>query len=266
MWTRVWRFANVYAYAAIDLLYTLLWFAAFVAVAVWQSEGLKVKDKDSDAKKGAKDDAGTCAQFAYGSASKCDVTKAAVGFGVAIWLLFIMTSAISIHGILQFRKTGIMPYGNSEKHGQADRLGYDHLSKDVWSTNTDELGATHSSHRPSTSLDDDDPRRAYGQLPTRDEDEQNLLHRPSTQTEDPFADTHSMTEHGMHPGRSLSYQSSTNLSIITPPSYHEQSNGATGSASPSGYVAPSALSPSDYEQTPGGRIHFPHGNYASEFR
>ncbi|KAK5166296.1 uncharacterized protein LTR77_008557 [Saxophila tyrrhenica] len=261
MWTRAWRFANVYAYAAIDLLYTLLWFAAFVAVAVWQSEGLKEGSKNKD---GDKDGKGSCEQFGYGSATKCQVTKAAVGFGVVIWLLFIATSVISIQGVLQFRRTGIMPNGNSTKHGQAER--FEDPSKDVWSTNTDELDDSHPSHRPSVSPGDDDARRAYSQLSTADEDEQGLLQRPSIQADDPFADTHSMTEHGMHPGRAFSYQSGSNLSITAPPSYHEQTAGAVGIPSPSGYVAPSALSPSDYEQTPGGRVNFPQANYGANFR
>ena len=160
-----------------------------------------------------------------------------------------------------------MPSGNSTKHGQVKHLGIiDNSSKDVWSTKIEELDANHHSNRPSTSPDDDDPRRAYGQLPTRGDDEQTLLQRPSIQKEDPFADTHSMTEHGMHPGRSLSYQSNTKLSIILPPSTNEQSSNAIGSVSPNGYVAPSALSPNDYDQMPGGRVNFSQGNYAAEFR
>lgn len=264
MWTRVYRFANVYAYAAIDLLYTLLWFAAFIAVAVWRSSGKRdASDKDNTSNdsgnQSQKNRGGTCANWKYGSASKCDVAQASVGFGVVIFLLFGITSAVSVYGIIQFRRTGIMPNGNSRTHGQAEQL--DDGGKDAWSTNTDDL-------EPSRlSSANDDPRRAYGQLPMEEDSQsQTLLQRPSIQTDDPFADTHSMTEHGMHPGRALSYQSSTNLSITTPPSYHEQSSIGAGGTSPTGYVAPSALSPSDYAETPGGTVNFPRGNYDADFR
>lgn len=261
LWTRLYRFANVYAYAAIDLLYTLLWFAAFIAVAVWRASGKTSNPDKNDSnndtnKEDNKNDGGTCANWKYGSAAKCEVAQASVGFGVVIFLLFAGTSAISIYGVLQFRRTGIMPNGNSRTHGQAERLDVDDGGKDAWSTNTDDLEPSRLSNA------NEDPRRAYGQLPMEEDSQsQNLLQRPSLQAEDPFADTHSMTEHGMHPGRALSYQSSTNLSIVTPPSYHEQSSVGAGGTSPSGYVAPSALSPSDYAETPGGRVNFPRGNY-----
>ena len=76
------------------------------------------------------------------------------------------------------------------------------------------------------------------------------------------------TEHGAHPGRPMSF--SSDMSITTTlPAYQEQApQGVPGVniISPSGYVAPSALSPSDYAQTPGGRINFPSGNYGADFR
>jgi hypothetical protein len=269
MWTRAWRFANVYAYAAIDLLYTLLWFAAFIAVAVWQAGGVKDKPSNKnnsrdDSNKKPSNESGSCSNFAYGSASKCEVAKASVGFGVIVFLLFAVTSAISVRDVLTYRKTGIMPNGNTRTHGQAEQVGED-PNKDAWSTNTDELDQNHPSNRPSTSPEHDvDPRRAYGQIP-EDEDQQNLLHRSSLQHEDPFQDTHSMTEHGMHPGRPASFHSATSagLSIAPPPSYHERPPNGDAALSPTGYVAPSALSPSDYEQTSGGRINFPQGNYSA---
>jgi hypothetical protein len=41
MWTRAWRFANIYAYLGLDLLFALLWFAATIALGVWESQGVK---------------------------------------------------------------------------------------------------------------------------------------------------------------------------------------------------------------------------------
>jgi len=279
MWTRAWRFANVYAYAAIDLLYALLWFAAFIAVAVWRNDGLSSPSKDGqqkdtkqtnkrDSKQDSKDNSGGCASFAYGSASKCEVAEASVGFGVIVFLLFALTSAISIHGVLKYRKTGVMPNGNSKAHGKAEHLEED-PNKDAWSANTDELDPNHPSNRPSTSPFDDDPRRAYGQLPDEDDQQnENLLRRSSVQNEDPFQDTQSMTEHGMHPGRPASFHSSnsaTGLSIA-PPSYHERPGEVESGLGASGYVVPSALSPSDYDQSASGNLRFPQGNYGADFR
>ena len=260
MWTRAWRFTNVYAYAAIDILFAILWFAAFISVETWEAEGIRKGAKGKAAKGG---DDGACSHFAYGSESKCTTSKASVGFGVVIFLSFAVTSAISIHGVLKYKKTGIMPYGNPGRHGRVEQRGAEDPNKDAWSTNTDELDPNHPSNRHSD--EEPDPRRAYGQIPA-EEDEEGLLHRDSLHN--PFQDTHSMaetqTEDGVHPGRPLSYQSSTNLSIA-PPAYEEERR-QEEVVSPSGYVAPSALSPSDYEETPGGRIDFPQGNYGADFR
>ena len=104
MWTRAWRFANVYAYLAIDLLLTLLWFAAFIAVAVWQSRGVTQGVKDGK----NKDSHDSCAHFAYGSATKCTVTKASAGMGAFVFLLWAATSGISITMAMKYRRTGVV--------------------------------------------------------------------------------------------------------------------------------------------------------------
>lgn len=260
MWSRAWRFASVYAYAGLDILFTILWFAAFIAVAVWQGGGLDKGAKD----KGPEEDDGACSHFAYGSEAKCNTSKASVGFGVVIFLLFALTSAISVYGVMRYRKTGVMPNGSQRKAGQAEHVRAEDPNKDAWSTNTDDL-------EPGHTEDYNDPRRAYGQIPTEDEDDsrQGFLHRPLSRHDDPFRDTHSMadsqTEEGdIHPGRAVSNRSNTSLGIAPPTSYHTNRPTGEGSASPTGYIAPSALSPSDYEHTPGGRVNFPQGNYGAD--
>lgn len=80
MWSRAQRFANAYAFLAVDALYTILWFAAFIAVAMWNSKGIK----DGAAEKKIADDDRNCTTFKYGSESKCTVSKAAVGMGALI--------------------------------------------------------------------------------------------------------------------------------------------------------------------------------------
>ena len=58
-----------------------MWFAAFVAVATWNSEGIKqgAKDKDLD------ESDGNCTTFAHGPEMKCKLSEATVGIGVVIW-------------------------------------------------------------------------------------------------------------------------------------------------------------------------------------
>ena len=247
MWTRAWRFANVYAYASIDIAFTILWFAAFVAVASWNSHGINQGEKDNNTSDG-KNKGGNCDNFAYGSAQKCEVSRASVGFGVIICLLFGATTALSLMGVFKYRRTGIMPNGNSRVHGQAEQLAED-PHKDPWNANTDELDPEHED--PFT--DPRDERHAYGQVPQEDAEQGVGLLLNSDRT------GHSNTSHDEnlgesgepHPGRPVSYSSST-LSVA-PPQYEE-------------HVASSALSPGGYEHSPAGRVAFPSANYDTAYR
>lgn len=259
MWSRAWRFANVYAYAAIDLVYTVLWFAAFVAVSTWNSAGIRAGDK-SDSSSGS-----SCAAFGYGSPSRCKISEATVGIGVIICLLFGLTSAISVYGVVKYRRTGILPNGNTKQHGRAEDLEDSH-AKDAWSTNTDELDPTH----PSNTLDNHheavDPRVAYGQT-MRQEDEQGLLRNARdsdsvsrlSATQDGAAlavpartheDTATQDGFYAHPGRPLSYGSDVSALTVAPPSYSESD-------------VPSALSPAGYGLSPSERVFFPEGHYGN---
>tara|TARA_R110002003_G_scaffold48_47_gene4300 strand:- start:800 stop:1087 length:288 start_codon:yes stop_codon:yes gene_type:complete len=80
MWSRAARFANAYAFLAVDALYTVLWFAAFIAVALWNSSGIKQGAKERN----IPDNERNCTTFKWGSESKCNVSKASVGVGVVI--------------------------------------------------------------------------------------------------------------------------------------------------------------------------------------
>lgn len=235
MWTRAWRFANVYAYATLDLLFAILWFGAFIAVSVWNSAGIRQGEKDQTASDGS------CTDFAYGSEQKCKVSKASVGFGVIIFLLFVLTSAISIYQVMKYRKTGAMPGRSAPtKPPQVEDPG-----KDAWSTNLDE-----------DHLDmQEDERQRYGQVATED-DEEGLLHQAASH------DSH--TKEGRHPGRPLSYQSSESPQTgLHAAEVYDDTN------------VPSALNPTGYQQTPhpfqppppeyvdrsDGRVSFPTGTY-----
>jgi translocation protein SEC72 len=83
MWPRARRFGNVYAFATVDFLYTLLWFTAWICIASYVAQGKsegksdKDKDKDSDKKTG-------CDNWKYGNASKCKISTATCIMGVVI--------------------------------------------------------------------------------------------------------------------------------------------------------------------------------------
>jgi len=235
MWTRAWRFANVYAYVTIDILYSIFWLASFASIAAWNATGLsKGKSSSSDSPTTSSD--GTCSSFAYGSSSKCEVSKASVGFGVVICLLFISTTALGMKGVFESKRSGSMPNGNSRVHNQAQWLGGEDQDKDTWNTNMDE-------HDPTTRPSDVENSPANGEL----------FH--SLQTgygQVPQADEEAHEQFDPHPGRPLSYGSESNLSI-SPPAYDPM-------------AAPSALSPGAYDDAPVGRVHFPTENYSEAFR
>lgn len=259
MWSRAWRFANAYAYAVLDILFSILWLAAFSAVAAWNNQGVEKGSKDSDNKDNndkPSNKSGTCSSFAYGSASKCEVSKASVGFGVMICLLFVVTSAISVHAVVRYRKTGVMPDGSNNKHGPVEQLAPEDANKDPWSTNIHEPDDDDDERRPSNPFGDhnnasSNTMNAYGQMSQQDEEASHGLLNvgklsrrhsvPGGEEEDP------------HPGRQLSYGSSVQMPEA--PSVYDES------------LAPSALSPTAaYEQGMGARLSFPEGNYRADFR
>ncbi|KAK8153762.1 hypothetical protein IWX90DRAFT_490417 [Phyllosticta citrichinensis] len=152
MWSRTVRFASAYGFALLDGLYTVFWFAAFICVATWNSEGMKKGAEEVNAS------SGNCSTFAYGSDTKCKLSKATVGFGVIIFLLFLLTTVISFYYISVYRRTGVLP-GTSESPDHipatdnATYFGgptaYEPTSKfdteNVWSAETNDI-ETASSH------------------------------------------------------------------------------------------------------------------------
>jgi hypothetical protein len=240
LWSRAWRFNSVWAYASIDILFALFWFAASVAVGVWNAHGVAMgksivdhPDKDQKANTRRADEHlkkdGTCASFAFGSASKCSVSKATVGLGIIIFLLFCATAAISILAIKQYRKDGTLPNNHLRQGKETIVIPPEDEAKDIWSTNTAELNP-------------EDDRLAYGQM--MDGDEQGLLAGDRTRVNsDPHA-------HGMvHPGRRTSYHSPSQMASM--PSVYDDR------------YAPSALSPTTFVGSLNGRVQFPEANYNS---
>ncbi|KAI9764268.1 MAG: hypothetical protein M1840_008559 [Geoglossum simile] len=157
------RFVNAYAFAAIDVIFCIFWFSAFIAVAAFNA---------SSQNRGASErklPLTNCTTFANGSARKCTLSKVTVGFGVAIFISFILTGSISINRLMEYRKTGAFitsKPATDHKTIQAD-------TDEAFSTNP------HDEH-----YDDDG---AYPD-PGRDNDGHALLH--STDSDE-----------GRHPGR-----------------------------------------------------------------
>jgi hypothetical protein len=266
MWTRAWRFANIYAYLALDLLFALLWFAATIALGVWESQGVKQGQKDHKDDDNAAD-LSDCQTFAWGSVSKCKVTKAAVGFGVVLFLLWCLTSAISVWMMNKYRKTGVVPGSKGDGRGAFQPQVDDAATKDAWSTRIDEpdselYGHGHGGQGGEDLEDNDFDRRKYGQVNSDyDEHEQ---HEPSSNNGN-GSGLYPTTSFDMHPGRRSPMNSDSHS--ITPVGYEDgvapSALSPTGVLSPTGYghVNPFA-NPSPYDpQQAGGRAQFPPGNY-----
>jgi hypothetical protein len=264
MWTRAWRFANIYAYLGLDLLFALLWFAATIALGVWQSQGLKQGQqdhKDDDASTSKPSD---CELWAWGSVSKCKVTKAAVGFGVVIFMLWVLTSAISVWMMNKYKKTGIIPGSKNGGRGAFQPQIDDPASKDAWSTRIDEADDNLYGHSHGGS-DEHDEGRKYGQVPDYDEHDNgrnNGMLRSDSQNSSGGGGGFDA-----HPGR-RSPMNADSLSIAPSSGYEDgmapSALSPTGVLSPTGYgqINPFA-SPGAYEtgSGTGGRVKFPAGNY-----
>ncbi|KAJ5689029.1 hypothetical protein N7462_003421 [Penicillium macrosclerotiorum] len=131
MWPRTRRFGNVYAFATVDILYAVFWFSAWVCLASYVAQGKSIgkssssssdsssssssssssdssskirraSDSDSSSKKG-------CANWAYGSETKCNLSTATTIIGVVIFLLFAVTAWMSFQNVMHFRRTGTLP-------------------------------------------------------------------------------------------------------------------------------------------------------------
>ncbi|KAF2647178.1 hypothetical protein K491DRAFT_723649 [Lophiostoma macrostomum CBS 122681] len=176
MWSRASRFANAYAFFAIDVVYALCWIISAITVGVWNGKG--IRDGAKEQKKNA-----SCDTFKYGSATKCSLSKATVGLAVVVFFLFLLTSCISFYYLKKFRTDGAMPYEG--KAFNPHHLGGENPQKDpTWSTEIEPVD-----HRDShDSFDDSRTERGGNQ----EEDEYALLH--STETDE-----------GRHPGRPLSW-------------------------------------------------------------
>ena len=242
MWTRAWRFANVYAYATIDIVFAILWFALSIAVAVWESQSTTGAKQSSD----GKGDTRVVSYFAHGSETRRDTARAAAAFGFLIFILLGGTSGLSIQQIMQYKRTGIKPGRPAADHQRIDLADPD---KDTWSANVDDLG--------SQQVDDrgdgygHGSQSAYGQVPQHDEDDRHgLLHhnRTSSYSMNDNVSLHSRSHYG--PREILSLQSFETLDTMF--SHGQQ---------PDNYTPPNALGANERPPPSEHSVSFPPGDY-----
>ncbi|KAK4868107.1 hypothetical protein LT330_007305 [Penicillium expansum] len=120
MWPRARRFGNVYAFACVDILYSILWLSAWICLASYVAQG-KSKGSSSDSKTSSSDSKTTtkraddtttktgCDNWAYGSSAKCKLSEATTIMGVFIFILFAVTAWMSFRNVVHFRRTGTLP-------------------------------------------------------------------------------------------------------------------------------------------------------------
>ncbi|KAF2128501.1 hypothetical protein P153DRAFT_293347 [Dothidotthia symphoricarpi CBS 119687] len=214
-WSRAQRFANAYAFLAVDAIYTILWFCAFIAVALWNSYGINKGGEDKKIAEGDRN----CTTFAYGNEKKCKVSTASVGLGAVICLLFVITTAVSGYYLRQFLREGSMPYQAAET--DAHHISGDSAKDNAWSTEIEP-------HRNEHDDDDDEEDRRTEHGGNQHEDEYALLH--STETED-----------GRHPGRPMSWGDDRAGFGRTVPPYADYRESGSG-------LGADALSPGGYEE------------------
>lgn len=226
MWSRSQRLSSIYAFLAIDILFCILWLAAFAAIAAWVRAGIEQGATDAKIAYSA----ANCTVFAYGTETKCHLGNAATWFGVLVFLLFAGTAAISVLFFLKMRR--------------------DPAGEDPWLAPSSQGGA----YKPQGDLEEGrrskdpiwDPNYADPNvLPDEDEhvDEMHAEHGGGGQAVDEYALLHSTeTDEGRHPGRRWD-------APMGPP----VDTGYHGAAGGGNYRAPSALSPSSHGYpTPGG--------------
>ncbi|KAJ6107328.1 hypothetical protein N7523_008651 [Penicillium sp. IBT 18751x] len=132
MWPRARRFGNVYAFAAVDAIYAIFWFAAWVCLASYVAQGKSIgkssssdKDSTSSSSTSSSKRATTtttssestttsssgsgCANWAYGNETKCNISTATTIIGVVIFILFAITAWMSFRNVMHFRRTGTLP-------------------------------------------------------------------------------------------------------------------------------------------------------------
>jgi len=86
------KFANPYALAVVDAFYCLMWLGGFAAQASYNGAMTGTGKDEKDKCTGA-----------------CGASKAIVGLGVIVWILWIVTFIMSCAGVLIYKRDGYLP-------------------------------------------------------------------------------------------------------------------------------------------------------------
>ncbi|TGZ77882.1 hypothetical protein EX30DRAFT_398276 [Ascodesmis nigricans] len=103
--------AHPYWVLGINVIYTIFWFAAFIALATYTNKGIsngKNKEKDDKIK-----DKGGCALFPAGTGETekaCSLNKSGVGLGVFMWFLWLTTLGIASWAAWYFSRNSVSPF------------------------------------------------------------------------------------------------------------------------------------------------------------
>ncbi|CZS92915.1 uncharacterized protein RCO7_01248 [Rhynchosporium graminicola] len=110
------KLANPYAMACVDALFCILWISAFASQASFNSSG---KCKDA-----------------------CGLSKAVVALGVFIWLFWVITTFMSLYGVVYYKREGYLPGASRAPHN-ANQIDPD---KEAFSTapHDDEYAPVHN--------------------------------------------------------------------------------------------------------------------------
>ncbi|KAL7267733.1 hypothetical protein RUND412_009667 [Rhizina undulata] len=104
-------FAHPYWIIGINTIYVILWFASFVALAVFTSNGIAAGV--ANATDPAIKSAGGCAVFFNGTGQDpkaCTMNQAASGLGAIMWLFWLATFGIALWSAIFFSKNRVSPF------------------------------------------------------------------------------------------------------------------------------------------------------------
>ncbi|KAF2669126.1 hypothetical protein BT63DRAFT_455101 [Microthyrium microscopicum] len=192
MWERTQRFANVFAFLAIDAILAILWLAAWASMVSWVRAGQAAGAAEMKLPGGSQN----CTTFElkdFGTPKKCDLANDCVGFGVVLFVLFIPTAVISYLYLRKIQKDSSVTEPWLGKNAYAVPGGAEDANKDpAWSTDmhddTGYGGGYDAQHNRTGSAGTE-----HGG--DKEEDEFQLLHGSSSDS------IHRDPQAGAHPGR-----------------------------------------------------------------
>ncbi|KAK6353681.1 hypothetical protein TWF696_005643 [Orbilia brochopaga] len=81
------KYSHPIAQTVLCFVSTIIWFAGFVSLAVYNNEGISKSEVEEGESK-------SCATTAYGTPTSCEISRAAIGLGVVVFLAFAVTTGM----------------------------------------------------------------------------------------------------------------------------------------------------------------------------